>query len=80
MPWARDADGYWLVHNRIPILAAPTLLRRATLQQLEDIRMNDLFVENMRLSHRRRSTGGQQHGFLDLSQRSSTAHSRRSGT
>ena len=28
----KDAHGYWLIHNRIPILAAPTLLRKATAQ------------------------------------------------
>lgn len=62
----RDANGDWLVHNRIPILAAPTLVLCATMHELEDARMNDLFGENMRLSHRRRSIGGPQHGFPDL--------------
>eukprot|EP00972_Heterocapsa_arctica_P081380 11996003-Heterocapsa_arctica.AAC.1 len=62
----KDVHGYWLVHRRIPILCAPTLLRRSTQQELENHRLSALAGEGMRVELRGRRAG--QLGYLDLRQ------------
>ena len=59
----RDRNGYWLIHNRIPILSSPSLLRRATQEEIDQSNVPELF-NTLQGDLRGRRAG--QLGFIDL--------------
>ena len=63
----KDEFGYWHIHDGIALLSSPNFLRFATLNELEQAKINQTehALLGPRTDLRRRSPAGQ-HGFIDL--------------